>query len=357
MINVTQPFLPPIEEYEAMVRSIWKRNWLTNNGPLVNEFELAIKDFLGVPHMLFLNNGTMALQLAIKALNKVGEIITTPFSYVATTTAIIWENCKPVFVDIKPDDLNIDCTKIEEAITDKTIAILATHVFGNPCDVLEIQKIADKYNLKVIYDGAHCFGTNVNGKSIFRYGDICTTSFHATKLFHTIEGGAVFSEDANFIKKMALLRNFGHTSSNSFDGFGINAKNSEFHAAMGLCNIKYINDIFKKRKQQWVLYMELLQSLNVQKIKASLGFNYAYFPIIFENENSLIRSMEALNNQYIFPRRYFYPSLNLLNYLDYYNCPISESIASRILCLPLYHNLTFEEQHMIARVLLRVQNN
>lgn len=360
MINVTKTFLPPIEEYQEYIKGIFQRSWLTNNGPLLNELELRLKRYLNVSHMLFLSNGTIAIQLAIKALNLKGEIITTPFSYVATTSSIVWEQCKPVFVDIDDQTLNIDPTKIEDAITANTTAILATHVFGNPCNIDEIQKIANRNGLKVIYDAAHCFGTTYKGKSIFEYGDISTTSFHATKLFHTGEGGAVFTTNPELLKKMALLRNFGHTSPTSFDGVGINAKNSEFHAAMGLSVLKYMDNIKNKRKIQWDYYLELVDTLNIQVLKITEGttnYNGAYFPIIFESEEILLKSVEALTLQYITPRRYFYPSLNKVNYIEYMSCPVAESVAKRVLCLPLYHDLSTEEQEMIIRFLLRVQNN
>lgn len=359
MINVTKSYLPPIEEFQSFIKDIYNRTWLTNNGPLVNELELSLKQYLDVPHLLFVNNGTIAIQLAIKTLKLHGNVITTPFSYVATTSSLIWENCTPLFVDIDSKTLNIDVTKIEEAITPETSAILATHVFGNPCDVDAIKKIADKHNLKIIYDGAHCFGTKMHGRSVFEYGDISTTSFHATKVFHTVEGGAVFTMNAEILRLMSLYRNFGHTSPVTFEGAGINAKNCELHAAMGLCNLKYADEILNRRKQQWLHYAELLAELNVQLISITpcADFNYSYFPVIFETENHLLKSMEALQLQYVFPRRYFYPSLNTLDYIQHKECPVSESVASRILCLPLYHDLKHEEQRMIARVLLRVQNN
>src|SRR5690606_27065948 len=241
MIPVTKPFLPKVEEYDKYLASIWERQWLTNNGPLVNEFELKLKEYLDVNHLLYVSNGTIALQIAIKALELSGEIITTPFSFVATTSSIVWEGCKPVFVDIDSETFNIDPRKIESAITPSTSAILATHVYGNPCDIDAIQKIADKYNLKVIYDAAHCFGTKYKGKSVFDYGDISTTSFHATKLFHSIEGGAVFTRCPELLKKMSFIRNFGHNGPSDFKELGLNGKNSEFHAAMGLCNLNYVD--------------------------------------------------------------------------------------------------------------------
>jgi dTDP-4-amino-4,6-dideoxygalactose transaminase len=359
MINVTKAFLPPIEEYNVYLQDIFKRVWLTNNGPILNELELKLKDFLGLEHLLFLSNGTIALQMAIKALDLKGDIITTPFSYVATTSSIVWENCRPVFVDIDENDFNIDPSLIEAAVTPATSAILATHVYGNPCKIDEIKKIADKHKLKVIYDAAHCFGTTYKGRSAFGYGDISTTSFHATKLFHTVEGGAVFTNEPELLRKLSLLRNFGHTSPVSFDGVGINAKNSELHAAMGLCILRYMPQILEKRKKQWLYYMEKLKGLKTKflKLNPDGAFNYAYFPIVFRDEKILNKSIEALNNQYVYPRRYFFPSLSTLDYVEKTSCPKSEEIAGKVLCLPLYHDLASEEQDMICRILLRAQNN
>ena len=250
MINVTKPFVPPISEYNDLVEGIFKRSWFTNDGPLLSKLELDLKEYLEVPHLLYVTNGTIALQLGIKALELSGDIITTPFSYVATTSSIVWEGCSPVFADIDAETLNIDVSKIEQLITEKTSAILATHVYGNACDIEAIQKIAEKNNLKVIYDGAHAFGTKYKGKSIFNYGDLSTCSFHATKLYHTVEGGSIVSQDPGLIKKIARMRSFGHISATEFDGCGINGKNSELHAAMGICNLKYINDILSSRKRQ-----------------------------------------------------------------------------------------------------------
>jgi dTDP-4-amino-4,6-dideoxygalactose transaminase len=359
MIYVTKPFLPPKEEYQQYVDSIWKREWLTNNGPLVNELELNLKEYLDLPHLLFLANGTVALQIAIKALELKGDIITTPFSYVATTSSIVWEGCRPVFVDIDKHSLNIDAGKIEAAVTENTSAIIATHVYGNPCDIDAIDKIARKYELKVIYDAAHCFGTKYKGKSVYSYGDISTASFHATKLFHTIEGGAVCTNDPALLKRMSFLRNFGHNGLEDFDGVGINGKNSEFHAAMGVLNLRYIPEILKRRKFLFEYYQKKLSGLRVtqQEITKKSECNYSYFPIIFENEELLKESVRQLNLNWIYPRRYFYPALSSLKYVDKFDVPISEIVSSRVLCLPLYHTLSVEEIDLIARILLRVQNN
>lgn len=359
MISVTKPFLPPIEEYNKLIEGIWQRNWLTNNGPLVNQLELELKEYLDLKHLIYVGNGTIALQLAFKALGLKGEVITTPFSYVATVSSLVWEGLQPVFVDIDPHTLNIDPKKIEAAITPQTSAILATHVYGNPCDVEKIQKIANKHNLKVIYDAAHCFGTRYKGKSIFAYGDVSTTSFHATKLYHTIEGGAIMARDPEVLRRMALKRNFGHTATNTFEALGINGKNSEVHAAMGLVNLKYVDDILKSRKEQWYRYEELLKDFEATGIKLAEpeGFNYAYYPLVFPSEEKLKQYIEILNVNYIFPRRYFYPSLNDLPYVNKQAMPVSEDISTRVLCLPLFYDLSAETQNMIARLLYRVQNN
>lgn len=358
MIPVTKPFLPPKEEYDKYLQGIWQRNWLTNNGPLVNELELQLKKYLGIKYFLFLNNGTIALQIAIKALGLRDKIITTPFSYVATTSSIVWEGCEPVFVDIDASTFNINPALIEEAITADTTAILATHCFGNPCDIGAIEVIAQKHNLKVIYDAAHCFGTTYQGRSIFEFGHISTTSFHSTKLFHTIEGGAVCTADPELLKRMAYMRNFGHDGPEKFNGVGINGKNSEFHAAMGLSNLKYIDSILQTRKQQCLYYDELLQMLKVLpwKVQEQSGFNYAYYPVIFTTAEAAMKAKTALELKEIFPRRYFYPSLSQVAYVRQQHTPVSDSIANRILCLPLYHSLSHEEQHMISRILLRAQN-
>ena len=359
MIPVTKPFLPPEKEFKVYVKSIWERQWLTNNGPLVNTLELKLKEYLGLDHMLYVSNGTMALQLAIKALNLTGEIITTPFSFVATTSTIVWQGCKPVFVDIDAHTFNIDPAKIEAAITPNTSAILATHVYGNPCDIDAIQQIADRHGLKVIYDAAHCFGTRYKNRSIFEYGDISTTSFHSTKLFHTIEGGAVFTRQPDLLKKMALMRNFGYSGVDEFAELGINAKNCEFHAAMGLCNLPHIDEILKKRKYLSSHYKLRLNRLDVQfqQLDNAEGYNYAYFPILFNSEDLMRECKAQLELAQVYCRRYFYPSLSALPYVENVEMPVCDSIASRIMCLPMYHTLTLSDLDLICRLLLRIQNN
>lgn len=324
-------------------------------GPLSSELELKLKEYLGLEHLLFLNNGTIALQLAIKALNLTGEIITTPFSFVATASSIAWENCTPVFADIDAATLNISPAEIEKKITPTTTAILATHVFGNPCDIEAIETISRKHHLKVIYDAAHCFGVKYKGHSVLNCGDISTISFHATKLYHTIEGGAVITQSAELTYRLSKLRNFGFKTSESFDGIGINGKNSEFHAAMGLCNLKYANEILSLRKQQYQFYIDKLtgKGVSFQKINPYSTYNQSYFPVIFESESMLLKVRQELELNWIYPRRYFYPSLSQLDYIAPQSTPIADDISTRILCLPMYHTLTTEEQDLICRIIIR----
>lgn len=352
VIQVTKPFLPPFVEYEALLRDIWQRNWLTNNGPLVVELENRLKEYLGVPNLLYVSNGTIALQIAIKALDLKGEIITTPFSYVATTSSIVWEGCTPVFVDIDEKTLNINPALIEAAITPKTTAILATHVYGNPCDIEAIEQIARKHNLKVIYDAAHCFGTKYKGKSVYAYGDISTASFHATKLFHTVEGGAIITNNDDLHRKMDFMRNFGHNGPEDFAEVGINGKNSEFHAAMGLVNLNYIDDLLSVRKKQWHQYHAQLRKLDSIGYCINEGFNYAYYPLVLEDEASVLRVVQRLNEAHIYPRRYFYPALNTVRLYQASNLPVSASVSKRVICLPLYHTLTSSDIDYVCKTII-----
>lgn len=360
MILITKPFLPPLEEYQKYLTGVWHRQWLTNMGPLANDLELKLKDHLKVKHLLFVTNGTIALQMAIKALGLQGEIITTPFSFVATTSAIVWENCHPVFVDIDPKSLNIDATKIEAAITEKTSAILATHVYGNPCDVEAIDRIAKKHNLKVIYDAAHAFGVEINGKSIFEFGDISTCSLHATKLYHSGEGGLTITNNAELLKKLAYMRNFGFNGPEAFAELGINGKNSEMHAALGLANLNYIDAIHKKRKSLTDHYHTKLKNVKgfIPQWHAQATINYAYYPVVFESEDLAVKCFNELKANEVFARRYFYPSLaKTLPYLPSVEMPVTDDIAKRVLCLPLYYDLSEEEIDLICRLILRAQNN
>lgn len=344
MIPVTKPFLPPIAEYTAQVQRAYDNEWLTNRGELVLELEEKLKAYLDVSNILITNNGTIPLQIALKLLGNGGEVITTPFSYVATTAAIVWENCTPVFVDIHSEYLSIDETLIEAAITPKTTCILATHVFGNPCNVEEIDRIAKKHNLKVIYDAAHCFGVKYNGKSIFEYGDISTCSFHATKLFHTGEGGAIFCKDEELRHKIFYSHNFGHNGPNDFYGVGINGKISELQAAMGLAVLPYMDSILEKRKEIIEFYNANLDFSKIRplKIRENALWNYSYYPVLIENESLLLELMSKLKEIDIYPRRYFNPSLNKLNYVNYQFLMNSQKIADTIICLPLFYDLKTE---------------
>jgi dTDP-4-amino-4,6-dideoxygalactose transaminase len=353
MINVTKTFFPPIEEYQLQLERIWKNQWLTNRGTLVLELEEKLIKYLSVSNILVMNNGTIPLQVALKVLGNKGEIITTPFSYVATSAAIVWENCTPVFVDIHPEYFTIDETKIEAAITVKTTCILATHVFGNPCQVEVIEAIATKHNLKVIYDAAHAFGVTYNNQSIFDFGDVSTCSFHATKLFHTGEGGAAFCRDNSLMHKIYYSHNFGHNGPLDFHGLGINGKISELQSAMGLAVLPHVNDLILRRKELVELYELNLNLENIRSIKIREGtdWNYSYYPVIFENEEILLQVQSKLNERLIFPRRYFYPSLNNLPYVKQVNMLISDSISKRILCLPLYHSLTKDDVEQIVLII------
>lgn len=358
-VYVTKTFLPPFASYQKYLKKIWKNNQLTNQGPLLKEFESQVKKYLEVKYFHFVTNGTIALQVALKALDILeGEIITTPFSYVATTSAILWERCQPVFVDIEPNTFCIDADKIEKAINKKTRAILAVHVFGFPCDVEKIDKIAKKYNLKVIYDAAHAFGVKYKGRSLMRQGDISVGSFHATKVFHTIEGGCLIAKDKNISDKIELIKRFGHFGDNHVM-LGINAKASEFQAAMGLCNLGYIEKIINNRDQLVNLYDKYIGNEFQRPIfPKNFKCNYAYYPVLFKDETQLLKVIESLKMINIYPRRYFYPSLNTLHYLNMkQDCPVSEGISSRILCLPLHSNLSKQIVKSICLILKQFKND
>lgn len=359
MIPVTKTFLPPLETYNQWVKRVFDNQWLTNRGELIRLLEDRLKEYLKVEWLTVTNNGTIPLQIALKLLAKQGEVITTPFSYVATTSSIVWENCTPVFVDIHPEYLTIDETKIEAAITDKTTAILATHVFGNPCHIEEIERIAQKYNLAVIYDAAHCFGVEYNGKSIFEYGDVSTCSFHATKLFHTGEGGAMFSNNPELQHQLYYSHNFGHKNQLDFHGLGINAKISELQAAMGLSVLPHMKEIMDSRKKITEMYDSLLDFSKIKKLKIreNTQWNHSYYPIIFDSESRLLEVQALLNQNNIFPRRYFYPSLNTVPFVKPSSMPVSEGIASRVMCLPLYVGLEREGIHTISDIINKLHHN
>jgi dTDP-4-amino-4,6-dideoxygalactose transaminase len=345
-IFVTKAFEPPIDEYIELMRGVWQRGWFTNNGQLLQAFEKGLAEQVGLANPLFMVNGTIAINLMIRALDLKGEIITTAFSHPVTTICIIWEGCTPVFVDIDPVSFCIDPERIEAAITPRTSAILATHVYGIPCNVEAIEAIAKKHGLKVIYDGAHAFGTRYKGESILNYGDVSSTSYHATKVFHTVEGGSVQTKDPEIFKQVKLMRTMGQYGEQFFT-MGLNAKNSEMHAAMGVANLPYLNDILAQRKHQWELYAQLLTGADVQLavIPDHTEYNHSYFPMVLRTEADLLRVRGALNAADIHPRRYFNPATTELPYVNKKGlCPIAESLADRVLCLPLYHGL--EDSHI-----------
>jgi dTDP-4-amino-4,6-dideoxygalactose transaminase len=354
-IYVSHSSLPPLEEYIGYLRQIWDSHWLTNNGPLVRRLETELRQYLAAPQLWFVNNGTTALLLALKALNLQGEIITTPFSYVATTGVILWEKLTPIFVDVRPGDLTIDPDQIEAAITPRTSAILATHVYGFPCDVAAIDAIARRHSLKVIYDAAHTFGCRLDGRHLATYGDVGCLSFHATKIFHTGEGGAVvINGDRDLTEQIRLMRSFGHHG-DDHKCIGINGKSSELHAAMGLCNLQQTRGIIGQRQLQYSNYERLLSGKGLILPKPNwqnLDYNYAYFPVMLPDETCLLKGLAKLGNIAIFPRRYFYPSLNRLPYVTGASCPVAERAARTILCLPMSERITPEIQELVVHNLL-----
>lgn len=355
MIPVTKTYLPNIEKYQEYVERIFASNQLTNNGVLVRELENKLKNYLGVPYLVLVSNGTLALQLAYKLLDLEGEVITTPFSFVATTSSLIWGGLKPVFADINPETLNINVTKIEEKITWDTSCILPVHVFGNPCEVEKIQEIADRYNLKVIYDAAHAFGTGYKGSNILNFGDVSIVSFHATKLFHTVEGGAIILQNEELYKKAKQLINFGFGSNGIPEVLGINAKMNEFQAAMGLSVLDDIDIILSKRRQVHKFYQGRLASISHINFVSFNEFgtrNYSYFPIILKNEELVLGVKQALEEHEIFPRRYFYPSLDRLSFVDSPPMEVSGEMANRILCLPMYGELSESMVDKICHIIL-----
>jgi dTDP-4-amino-4,6-dideoxygalactose transaminase len=356
MINVTKSYLPPIEDYIKQLEKIWASGWMTNNGVMVQELEAKLTEYLGVPYVHYVTNGTIAIQIALHALEIQGEVITTPFSYVATTNSILWEHSRPVFVDIDPQTFCINPKKIEAAITERTQAILAVHVYGYPSDVEAIAAIAKKHNLKVIYDAAHAFGCKLNGSSILNCGDLSTLSFHATKLFHTVEGGAIVAHTPQMADMLKKIKSFGHLGDEYYT-LGINGRNSEFHAAMGLCVLPNVAGIVQRRRTVCEIYDAELNELGIilSSIPQSYEYNYAYYPVVFKNETQLLAVKEALNSNQISPRRYFYPSLNTLPFLQTRQpCPVSEDVSSRVLCLPLYDGLEKQDVLRISTLIKEV---
>jgi dTDP-4-amino-4,6-dideoxygalactose transaminase len=357
MLNVTKSFLPDIEDYIVYLRKIWKSGWLTNHGPYVSELESRLKEYLGVKHLFFVNNGTIALQIALKAVGAQREVITTPFSYVATASSIVWENCTPVFADIDPKTLCICPKLVEEKITPNTTAIVAVHVYGTPCAVEALHDISQRYQIPVIYDAAHAFGVKHQETSVLNYGAISTLSFHATKVFHTIEGGAIVTADDELAHRISFMRNFGHNGPTDFYGVGVNGKCSEFNAAMGLSILPKIGEAIESRKQASERYDQLLSScfvgvdapLRKPQMISGRSYNYAYYPVLVRDEDLLLEIVGALKEDDISARRYFYPSLNKLPYLERYQpTPVSEDVSARVLCLPLFPGITNEEQDRVV---------
>ncbi|MCK9161919.1 MAG: DegT/DnrJ/EryC1/StrS family aminotransferase [Arcobacteraceae bacterium] len=353
MINVTKSYLPDIEKYKAYIDEIYSSSWLTNNGPMVQKLELRLKEYLGVKNIILVSNGTIALDVAYKVLELKGEIITTPFSFVATTSSAVLAGLKPIFADIDENSLNINPQNIEKMINQNTSAILPVHVFANACEVEEIEKIAKKYNLKVIYDAAHAFDVEYKSESILKYGDISTLSFHATKLFHTIEGGAIITNDDELAQKIRYFINFGIKSATEIPYIGTNAKMNEFEAAMGLCILDDIKEIKNKRKVIIELYKKELDGIvKFQEQNINATQNYSYMPVIFKSKEELLSVQKALNTQDIYPRRYFYPSLDTLEYLKSSQiCEISQNISQKILCLPVFVGLKEEMVLKICRTI------
>ena len=353
MIPVTKAYLPNKEKYQSYVDRIFQSGWLTNNGSLLQELEQRLADYLGVKNIILVANGSFALQLAYKALALEGEVITTPFSFAATTSTLAWEGLKPIFADINPKTFNIDPAQIEAQITPNTSAIVPVHVFGNPCDVEAVQSIADKHKLKIIYDAAHAFGSEYKDQSVLNFGDISTLSFHSTKLFHTIEGGAVITNNNELAKKVRLMINFGISSPTAIELVGTNAKMNEFEAAMGLCVLDEIDIIRQRRMNIWQIYTnELSNIVELQQWNEHGKNNCAYAPVLFDSEEQLLKIEAKLKENNILPRRYFYPSLDTLSYLESEQiCNNSRDIASRILCLPIYPTLKLDDIQKIVNIM------
>ena len=343
MIPINKPFLPPKQSYFEKIAGIWDNYYLTNQGPLMFELEKKLLRRFDVNHLSVVSNGTMALQIGMKTLQLVGEVITTTFSFIATTSGIVWEGCTPVFVDIEETTLNIDASKIEEKITANTCAIVATHVYGNPCDFEAVEAIAKKHNLKVIYDAAHAFDVKYKGESVFKFGDISVCSLHASKLYHCTEGGFISCSDEVLAAKIRKTRNFGFETTESFNCLGVNAKNSEFHAAMGLCNYPYIESIIAQRKLLSETYDAGLLGLPIRKPQWNKNAtkNYAYYPLVFESEEVMLKLASYLADEDIGTRRYFYPSLaNSLPYLEPVALAVTDEVSKCVMCLPLYFDLS-----------------
>ena len=345
--------MPDKKKYISYIDKIYENGWVTNNGPLVQELEKRLADYLGVKNLVLVANGTIALEIAYRLLKLEGEVITTPFSFVATTSSLVSNGLKPIFCDIDKDSLNMDSKKIEAKITEKTGAIVPVHVFGNSCEVEDIEKIADKHNLKVIYDAAHAFDVEYKDASVLHYGDVSTLSLHATKMFHSIEGGALIINDDRLVQDARYLINFGIDGPESVKALGTNAKMNEFEAAMGLCVLDDIELIKEQREALYNRYYKALDGVvEIQKRDENCTNNYAYFPVLFKNEQQLLRVKKILADNGINPRRYFYPSLDTLPYTqDSEVMPISRDVSNRVLALPIYPGLEFEIQDKVIDII------
>lgn len=360
VINVTRSSMPSYEEYIEKIKPLWDSRWLTNCGSLHNELERKLEEYLGVKNVILCNNGHMALYNAIKSLNLTGEVITTPFTFVSTTNAIVQNGLIPVFCDINPDDYTIDVNKIEDLITDRTSAIVAVHVYGNVCNVERIAEIAKKHNLKVIYDGAHAFGVEYKNIPISNFGDATMMSFHATKVFHTIEGGAVLTNNGSLREIIGYLRNFGLVNSEECNYIGMNTKMNEFQAAMGLCNLEHIDDEIEKRKnlvKRYQINLDNLVGIKCWHVQDNVKSNYIYFPIIVDNKYGVSRDdiIEVLRDNGIMARKYFFPITSEFNCYKEYSgtTPIAKKLSEEVLTLPLYADLTFEEIDNICDIIKR----
>jgi len=361
-INVTQPFLPPLEEFIPYLEKIWKSKWLTNAGPFHEQLEKELCQYLGVEHIALFTNGTIALITALQALRITGEVITTPYSFVATSHSLLWNGIKPVFVDIDPSTLNLDPDKIEAAITPHTTAIMPVHCYGHPCDVERIQKIADTYGLKVIYDAAHAFGVQLHTGSLLNQGDLSVLSFHATKVFNTFEGGAIVCPDAKTKLRIDHLKNFGFVDEVTIVAPGINGKMSEFNAALGVLQLKSIDGALHKRKAIDKRYRKRLtgvQGIHCLQDSGEKTANYAYFPILVRPEYPLNREelYQKLRDNGIYARRYFYP---LISDFPMYrglpsatqsNLPVAKAVADQVICLPIYPDLVELDQEKIISLI------
>lgn len=368
-IFVTQPFLPPLEEFNEYLKKIWKSKWLTNNGQFHQEFEQRLCEYLGVKYISLFSNGTLALITAIQALKLSGEVITTPYSFVATTHALWWNNIKPVFVDIEPKTFNLDPDKVEAAITPKTTAILPVHVYGTPCDVTRIQEIADRYGLKLIYDAAHAFGVRLNGTSVATFGDLSVLSFHATKVFNTFEGGAIICHDETTKQHIDQLKNFGIINETTVLAPGINAKMNEFQAALGILQLKYLDEAIGKRKiltKRYREFLEKIPGISVMQDVPGIEYNFGYFPVLIDSVK-LGRTRDEVYNKLkrhnIFSRRYFYPLISQfptykgLPSSDPVNLPVAEKITQQILCLPIYPDLEISNIKIVCELIIESAKN